>query len=926
VVEPDSWEAQTPVIVAVAADVVGRDAEVASLDELLADVPAALELLGQAGIGKTTLVRHAVEQAHRFGFFVLQCCPSAPESELAYAAFGDLLQELPRGIVDSLPAPQQRAFDAVQLVDEGAVVDDRARALGLGFLNAVAALSRNQPVLLVLDDVQWVDPPSAAALEFALRRLRGEAVAMLLCGREEPAWLRRALATVEHERVGLGPLSPGATHRIVHDRLGISLPWPTLRRLHHVAGGNPFFALELARTYSAAASSTPLDELPLPKSLQEVAEARIGALGSDTIEVLTITAAAAAPTLSLLRAVGGEGGLAALGPAVGADVVVVAGERVDFTHPLLAAAVLSRSAPHARQSVHRRLADAVRNPEERARHLAASTSPPDENVAVALEAAAAVVAARGAPDQGAQLAELSARFTPDHDAGASRRRRLSAAGLHDLAGGWKRGNELLVALASELEAGPERAEVLLHLSTGLQDDVARYEQALVEAGGATPVTGQLHRSLAYVLFFLGNLTRARQHIRTAIVEFEGGNPGSLALALGAHILFETFAGEPVDDLVIRRALGLEQESLQPPAMHSPSKSVGHRQLQCGFVEEAWQSFTGFQQACLEHGNEGLSMNALWQLSEAACGLGRLELAAELAEESLEAADQIADPDARMCSLLRVGMAYAHLGRSDEAIAEATESRRLALADDNASFAVRNLTTIAFVELSRGDAEGAWTLLEPLPDQVAAMGHLGPSFIPVLPLAAEAAALANHLDEAALLNTRLDTVARHMTNPWALAWAARVRGLVCAGGGDFAAALAAFDEAAVVHAGISAHFDEARTILARGMVERRAKRWAEARASLELAQERFEQFGAQLWAERAREELSRVSGRKRSETRLTATERRIAERVAQGASNKQVAAALFVSVKAVEVTLTRVYAKLGVRSRTELAHRFDELNL
>jgi DNA-binding CsgD family transcriptional regulator len=362
-------------------------------------------------------------------------------------------------------------------------------------------------------------------------------------------------------------------------------------------------------------------------------------------------------------------------------------------------------------------------------------------------------------------------------------------------------------------------------------------------------------------------------------------------------------------------------------MNSPSKVVGHRQLQCGFVAEAWQSLTKFRQACLEHGDEGLSINALWQLSEVACGLGRLEHADALAVESLEALDRRGYAEGELhCALTRSARARAHLGRSDEAIAEATESRRLALEENDQTFAVRNLTTIAFVELSRGDAEAAWQLLEPLPDAVAAMGYLGPFHIPALPLAAEAAALADHLDEAAVLNARLDTVARYMGSPWALAWAARVRGLVDAGRGDFAAARTAFAAAAAVHSGISAHFDEARTILARGMVERRAKRWAEARGSLELAQTRFVRFGAQLWAERAREELSRVSGRKRSGTRLTPTERRVAERVAEGASNKQVAAALFVSVKAVEATLTRVYSKLGVRSRTELAHRFGELNL
>ena len=177
---------------ATATGAVGRDAEVVSLAALFARTPSALELLGQPGIGKTTLVRHAVEHAHRSQFFVLHCCPSAAESELAYAALGDLLRDVPREIVESLPTPQRQAFDAVLVVDAAAeVVDGRARALGVGFLNALAAISSLQPVFLVIDDVQWVDPPSSAALEFALRRLRGEAVALLLSGREEPAWIGR---------------------------------------------------------------------------------------------------------------------------------------------------------------------------------------------------------------------------------------------------------------------------------------------------------------------------------------------------------------------------------------------------------------------------------------------------------------------------------------------------------------------------------------------------------------------------------------------------------------------------------------------------------------------------------------------------------------------------------------------------------------
>ena len=908
---------------------VGRDAEVASLDSLLAVVPAALELLGQPGIGKTTLVRHAVEHARRSGFFVLFCCPSAVESELAYAALGDLLRDIPREIVESLPVPQRRAFQAVLAVDPDAyVVAGGEQALGVGFLNALAAIGRSQPVFLVVDDVHWVDRPSAAALEFALRRLRDEAVALLLCGRQDPVWVRRVLAAVEHERIDLGPLSLGATHRIVHDRLGTSLPWPMLRHLHDVSGGNPFFALELARVYSTVASSTQLDELPLPKSLQEVAEARIGALDSTTIDALLVAAAAASPTLSLVRTVGGEEALAALDTAAGAGVLETVGERVEFTHPLLATAVLSNADPRVRQSVHRRLADVVTNPEERARHLAACTSPPDEEVAAALEVAAAAVGARGAPDQGAQLAELSARFTPAHDANPSRRRRLSASDFHVRAGSWVRGAELLRELESELEAGPERAEVLLRLSTDLEADVARWEQALVEAGGAMRVTGELHRSLGFAYGHLGNVARARQHTRAAIVALEGQDPGLLALALARHFLEETYAGEPVDEAIVRRALTLARDSQQPPDIDSPANAIGLRRLQCGYVEEAWQALARFRQMCLDSGDEALANVVLWPLCEAACGLGRLEHAGTLVAESFEVLTRMGFDDASAVgfALCRSALARAHLGRIDEAIADARESRRLALEVNGQVLALRNLTTIAFVELSRGDAEAAWTLLEPLPDEVAAMGFHGPFRIPALPLAAEAAVMSDRLEEAAALNARLEVVARHMRNPWALAWAARVRGLVVAAGGDFAAARRAFDDAAATHAGISAHFDEARTILARGTVERRAKRWADARVSLELALARFEGFGARLWADRAREELSRVGGRKRSGARLTATERRVAERVAAGASNKQVAAALFVSVKTVEATLTHVYAKLGVQSRTELAHRFAELNL
>ncbi len=336
--------------------------------------------------------------------------------------------------------PQRRAFDAVLAVDDSptGAVDGRTQALGVGFLNALTAISRLQPVFLAIDDVHWVDRPRFV-LEFALRPPApdedGQTASCVWATRSR-VWVRCVCPAVEHERIDLWPVpSLGATHRIVHDRLGASLPRPMLRHLHARCGRQPVLrSRALARVYSTVASSTQLDELPLPKSLQEVAEARIGALGATTIDMLLVAAAAAAPTISLVRTVGGEEALAALDTAAAAGVVETVGERVEFTHPLLAAAVLSRADPRVRQSVHRRLADAVTDPEERARHLAACTSPPDEGVAAALEVAAVAVEVRGAPDQAAQLAELSgALHTPATTQAPSRRRRLFAAS--DLHGG-----------------------------------------------------------------------------------------------------------------------------------------------------------------------------------------------------------------------------------------------------------------------------------------------------------------------------------------------------------------------------------------------------------------------------------------------------------------------------------------------------------
>jgi DNA-binding CsgD family transcriptional regulator len=232
--------------------------------------------------------------------------------------------------------------------------------------------------------------------------------------------------------------------------------------------------------------------------------------------------------------------------------------------------------------------------------------------------------------------------------------------------------------------------------------------------------------------------------------------------------------------------------------------------------------------------------------------------------------------------------------------------------------------VGFVELSRGDAAAAWRILAPVPDRLDSIGHCGVGrMAPVHADAVEAAVAVGELEWAADLVERLRPRVRRVPGPAGLIAVGRGAGLVAAARGSFEEAFAAFEHALDAAARAPAPFERARTLLALGAAQRRAKRRAEARQALQGALGAFEDFGARLWAARAREELDRIGGRRASGGELTAGERQLAELVAEGLSNKEIAAALFVTPKTVGTKLSRIYAKVGVHSRTELVRRLGE---
>ncbi|MDQ4082412.1 MAG: AAA family ATPase, partial [Actinomycetota bacterium] len=268
---------------ALALEIVGRDEELAAIDRFLAsDDPTALVVEGEAGIGKTTIWQAGTTRAREYEYLVLATRPAEAETQLSFAALGDLFGDVRDDVLSELPAPQQRALEVALLLADASGRAPDQRAVSFAFLSALRALARATPVLVAVDDVQWLDLPSAAVLAFTVRRLRAERIAFLLArrlapGSDEPPPLERAIPPERLDRLTLGPLTLGALHHLLHGNLGTAFARPRLRRVHELSGGNPFFALELGRALARGAVALEPGQ-PLPVSLDALVRDRLASL------------------------------------------------------------------------------------------------------------------------------------------------------------------------------------------------------------------------------------------------------------------------------------------------------------------------------------------------------------------------------------------------------------------------------------------------------------------------------------------------------------------------------------------------------------------------------------------------------------------------------------------------------------------------
>ncbi|HEX5798987.1 MAG TPA: AAA family ATPase [Gaiellaceae bacterium] len=913
-------------------EVFGREVELGAVERVLAalpEEPAALVLEGEAGIGKTTIWLEAVRLGHLRGFRVLQARPAESEAKLSYAALADLVgsafDELGGAV---LPAVQERALAAALLrgdVDQAA----EPRTIATGLVGLLAALVDERPVLVAIDDVPWLDPASEQALTFAARRLpRG--VGMVLTRRTErpevlPLGLARALPESRVERVLPGALSLAALHHLVKDRLGSSLPRPVLAQLAEVSGGNPFFALEIARALAAERRERGVAEpLPVPQSLQELVTARVQGLSDAARQAVLAAAAVSQPTAALVAAaLEGEGDArAALIEAEEAGVLLAERDRLRFAHPLLASAVYGSASHERRQALHERLAAAVSSSEERARHLALSATEPDEVIAAELEQAARRSARRGAQQAAAELFEASRRLTPPGRAEELTRRELGEAAALMAAGDIAGARSLAEpAAGSPVASLRARARALLAdilwIGGNWRAATEQLVSALAEAEGDPElIAGIYPKLLNYTV--PNDPARALAHAETATAALDPEQaPGALA-----SVVFDGFWARLLLGEGERRELFERWRELEEKAGPEAPKSVIpliHFNTIDDFdaararyaVEEQWYRVRG---------EEGWRAERMAHVGFTEFSAGRWDLAERLIEESCATIAQLDRPGPWTMPYRLRSFVDAGRGRT-----EGARATLLPLIED-AERAGRTwweallLSGLAFVEFAAADHRAVDRTLARMRERLDAIGTWDMLPDRSEPFHAESLAALAEPAQARQVLERLEERGRVFPRGWITAALPRARALVLAAEGDVGAALAALDELDVAEAS-KRPFDLGSTLLVRGRLQRRARQKRAAAESLGEALEIFERLGALPWIEQARHELDRV-GLRRAPADLTATELRVAELAAGGLTNKEVAAKAFMSPKTVEANLARVYRKLGIRSRAELGARIE----
>lgn len=896
---------------------IGRVREQQTIERLVAGARigggGVLAVTGEAGVGKTALLRWA--DGRLDGFRVLRATGTEPEQEVPFAGLLAVLRPA-LGLLDSIAAPQARALATALALREGAA-EDRF-AIGAATLSLLCRYAEEAPVAVVLDDIQLIDRPSAGALLFAARRLGSDPVAMIVAGRA---------GEVDDLLDGLDPmvvsgLDLEASRALVDGASAAPVADEWLSRVHALTGGNPLAMTELAEHPEALVPTGSDVPLPLSSALAAAFARRLSLVDAPVRTVLLV-AVVCNGDLRLTGVVCAALGLdpAHLSAARSVGLADVSGGRICFRHPLFRAAVYRESKVAERRSVHAAVARAL--PEDdvdrRAWHRSEALWAPDAEVAHLLDAAAARAVGRSAYAVASAASERAARLSPGHAEASARL--LQAAETAWEAGQGQRSVALLDELSPVLLAPDGRARGH-HLRASIAVRSGSLRQGcllLEEAASATDDpdlrTLLLAEAVDATFFLADGTSAARLADKLAVAVAAATEPWARAIGTLAIGMARVLAGRGgVEDLVAA-------VSLLPDDADRPEVGRGAYWLMCAplFIRDSdtGRHLRARVETARDRTGIGTLPGLLFVVGRDGATTDAWARAAADYTEAIRLARDTGQTTELAVSLAGLSWLEARTGQEAECRRHAEEALALGRSRDVHLAEVWALLSLGELELVRGDAAASLSLLRGLEELLSRLGAADADLSPVPELVAALVRL-GEVDEATVLADRFHVVAEAKGQPWARARALRCCGLVAAEAFD-----AAFEQALSLHADTLDRFETARTSLAYGERLRRAGRRVEAREQLRPALTAFSDLGAEPWADLAAAELDLTGERVHRRpvggiAALTPQELQVALLLADGRTTREAAAALFLSPKTVEYHLRKVYTKLGVRSRDELA--------
>ena len=916
--------------------VVGRDA-VLELAVASLETSGRVLIEGPAGIGKTTVLQAVVYRALQRQMVVLRCAPTETEAGLPLAALADLLAPL-IGDLDGLPTPQRTAVRSALLLEtDSDPLDERALSSAARAVLDAAADRSPAGLLVVIDDAPWLDPPSERALRFALRRssARVRVVAtQRTSDRSDPPVPLELDAHAAVERLTLSPLGVGPLHHLLAQRFGVALSRPVVARLARESGGNPLLAIELTRAaLRLRRMPGPGADLPVPSSMQELIEASLATLRPDSLQAARFAALLSAPQLADLEAAGVTPSALDAIEEVGL-VMVDDTAGVRFVHPVYASAVRASIPAGVRRRLHALLAESSTDLDERARQLGQCTVTADDQVAAALGRAAERARTRGAPDLAAEFYQQAGALSVDVSRAVTFRLRALYC-VFDC-GNYQLAAEQTDALARQLE-GDSLAEVLL-LRAAIAfsvDDLplaaSTAQRALAAATPSSRLAGRIHAHLAT---FVDLAVPARQHAEAALALLDqhdvsgagdedrdprgSGVLGRTDRALLASVLMLVFLNEVRTGLpprleVLDRAL--EMEDGYPSWLAGTIPAIWWKGTDQH--ERARRRLESMLEVAAAAGDEPLQHELMEHLAEAEMLAGQFDRAARWVADAGELGTQLGAGVAAERWL--GGTLDALRGRLNEARAAGEAGLAEAAVSHDPWLHRISLSLTAFTALADGRAQTAASAYSELAAAMDVTGLAEPLAARFEPDWLEACVGVGDLATAQSVLDRLARRHERLPRPWTMLGLARSQLLM--------ASAAGLDTAALIETLMAARdatpedvipFDRARCLHVVGLAHRRARRKRAARDALLAAAAAFDAIGATSFAARARADADRTGARTTAPQGLSFSEMRVAVLAAGGATNRQIADTLFISPKTVEANLARVYRKLAIERRVELA--------